>query len=172
MNGSQMHRQENKRRGLQRKQENRLATQLHAFRIKGILTDLGMSRFALASEEAHYLPKIVYADEQIGGVVYGLHQDGFALMAATDRRVIFLDKKPLFDTVDEIRYEVISGVSFGHAGIGSTITLHTKIKDYKMRTFNQKTAIGFVKFIESKCLTNGARGAAAVEPTMFGLVQS
>lgn len=136
----------------ERTNELKLQRQIHEGRIRDQLISLGASKSALASEEAHFLPTLINTDEQIGGVVYGLHQDGFAMLIATSYRVIFLDKKPLFNTVDDVRYEVISGVSFGHAGIGSTVTLHTKIKDYKLRTLNRKCATGFVKFIESRCL--------------------
>lgn len=129
----------------------------HYQRVRDELKAVGVSNIAMASEESISLPPIIREDEHIGGVVYGMHQDGFAMLIATDQRVIFFDKKPLFDTEDNIKYDVVSGVSFGHAGIGSTVTLHTKIKDYKLRTLNKKCSQDFVRFIESTCLMNGRR---------------
>ncbi len=131
-----------------------VAKQLHYERVRGELKGVGVSSLAMSSEECISLPPFINNNEHIGGVVYGFHHDGFAILVATDKRVIFFDKKPLFDNIDDIKYGVVSGVSFGHAGIGSTVTLHTKIKDFKIRTFNQKCAINFTKYIESKCLMN------------------
>jgi hypothetical protein len=124
----------------------------HRKRVMRDLKSLGLSRVGLGSMEGHYLPHVIHPDEQIGGVVYGHHKNGFAMLVATDCRIIFLDKKPLFVNEDEINYYVVSGVSFSHAGFGSTITLHTRIKDIQLQTLNRKSAEGFVEYIESRSL--------------------
>ncbi len=124
----------------------------HEKRIKQELQALGVSRFGLWRLESRYLPHIIHSDERLEGVVYGRHEDGSVMLVATDRRVIFLDKKPLFIDKDEITYDVVSGVSYSSVGFGATVTLHTRVKDYSIRTFNQKTAEQFVHYIEYRCL--------------------
>ena len=106
----------------------------------------------MSTSEVHYLPKVIHPNENIIGAVYGHSRNGFAIILATDKRIIFLDKKPLYVVEDEITYGVVSGVSFGHAGIGSTVILHTRIKDYKFQTLNKQCAKGFVKAIEERCV--------------------
>lgn len=127
-------------------------------RVKQELKRLGVSWFGLSTREAEYLPTIINFDEHIRGVVSGHHPDDFAMLVATDSRILFLDKKPLFENEDEITYDVVSGVSFGHTGFGSTVTLHTRIKDYPNRTYNQKCARGFVEYIETRCVAHKNRG--------------
>ena len=122
----------------------------HQARVLQELKNLGVSRSGLSSMESRYLPSIIHADEQLCGVVYGHHQAGFAMLVATDRRIVFLDKKPLFVDQDDIAYGVVAGVSYGHAGLGSTVTLHTRIKDYAIQTFNKKSAEGFVRYMEQR----------------------
>lgn len=124
----------------------------HQKRIRQELKDLGVSWLGLSLAESHNLPRLIHQDEHLGGVVYGHHTDGYAMLVATDSRVIFYDKKPLFENVDEVTYDVISGVSLGHAGFGSTVVLHTRVKDYPIRTYNQKCAHTFVEYIEARCL--------------------
>lgn len=124
----------------------------HQARVKKELKDLGVSWFGLHKLESHYLPSIIHPNEKLGGVVYGHHKDGFAMLVATDRRVIFLDKKPLTVNEDEISYFVVSGVSVNQTGFVSTVTLHTRIKDYPIRTFNLKCAQIFMKYIELRSL--------------------
>lgn len=124
----------------------------HRDRVVQELRSLGMTWYGLLQAETRYLPHILHPDEHLGGVVYGKHSSGFALLAATDRRILFLDVKPLFIEEDEATYDVVSGISYGQAGIWSTVTLHTKVRDYKIKTYNQRCAKGFIAFIESRCL--------------------
>lgn len=121
-------------------------------RIRQELLALGASKIALNSMEARHLPSVIHANEHIGGMVYGHHEDGMAMLVATDKRIIFIDKKPLFVNEDEITYDVVSGVRFSHAGFGSTVALHTRAKDYTFKTLNQICARGFVEYIELRCL--------------------
>jgi hypothetical protein len=125
----------------------------HEARIKKELEDIGVSKLGMVSMEAHYLPQVIDIDEHLGGVVYGLYSEGFAALIATDKKIIFLDKKPFFVNKDEITYGVVSGVSIEHAGVGSTVTLHTRIKDYKIRAYNQRSLQTFVSYIESHSLS-------------------
>lgn len=126
----------------------------HRARIVSELRRVGISQYGLMKAESHYLPRIIHPNEHIGGVVYGYCQDSFAMLVATDRRILFVDKKPFFIHEDEVTYDVVSGVEFGHVGLGATVTLHTRIKDYTIRTFNQHAALRFVEFIEERCLEN------------------
>lgn len=127
-------------------------------RVKHQLHALGVSRIAMHSMESRYLPHVIHPDEYIQGVVYGKSDDGFAMLLATDKRAIFLDKKPLFVNMDEITYDVVSGVSLGNIGFGSTVTLHTRIKDYTIMTLNEKCAKAFVEAIETRCIAHQNSG--------------
>lgn len=124
----------------------------HRARVFKELRALGMSKLGLRSMESHYLPAVIHPKEHVCGVVYGRHVYGRAMMVATDIRVIFLDCKPLFVNQDEIDYFAVSGISYSHAGFGSTVTVHTHIKDYTIRSLNEKCARGFVAFIERRSL--------------------
>ena len=124
----------------------------HETRIRRQLRELGMSKIAMLRSEIKYLPRIIHLDEQVGGVAYGSYEGGFAVLVATDKRVIFLDKKPMATIEDEITYFVVSGVSLSSAGINSTVSLHTRIKDYTLQTLNEKCAEGFVRYIEARCI--------------------
>jgi hypothetical protein len=136
----------------------RTAPLSHEEDIRRQLVNLGVSKTALRTSECRYLPYIIHPREVIGGVVYGKHTDGFAILVATNKRVIFLDKKPLFVNEDEVTYEVVSGVSMGKLGVASTVVLHTKVKDYPVKTLNRHCAQGFVNYIESRRLERSTGG--------------
>lgn len=102
--------------------------------------------------ESRYLHHVIHNGEHIMGVVYGQNDEGFVMLIATDMRVIYLDKKPLFLKQDELTYDVVSGVKLSTLGMANKLTLHTRIKDYVLRTYNNRCAQGFVTYIETRRL--------------------
>ncbi len=119
-------------------------------RIQQELKNVGAGRIALRTPEAHELANILHQDERIGGVVYGRYTNGLAWLIATDKRVIFMDKKPLHKTMDELSYDVISGVRNMKAGPTTSITLHTRLGDYNIKYVSIKCAEIFTKYIETR----------------------
>lgn len=124
----------------------------HAERINQELRDAGAVKYDLMLPETRYLPFVIHTDEHIGGSVYGRYENGRGALIATDKRVLFLDKKPMFSRCDEIDYGVVGGVTRTGIGPKGFVTLHTRLGDYKIRTFNTQNAINFVNYIETKCL--------------------
>lgn len=115
------------------------------------LTNLGVGSWAWWHSELRRLPTLMDANEHIGGILYGYQGLNFVLLVATDRRVIFLDSKPLFTDEEEVSYDVVSGISYDHL-IFTTVTLHTRVKDYKVLTLNTRCAQGFKRYIEQRAL--------------------
>jgi hypothetical protein len=121
-------------------------------RIINELKGLGVTKYGLMRSEVNELPLILHDDEHLKGVVYGRHDDGFAILVATDRRVMFIDKKPFFVKADEVTYDLVGGVSRSKVWLFEIVTLHTRIGDYKIRTMNFVSARHFIDFIEHRCL--------------------
>lgn len=120
----------------------------HSIRIKQELAKAGISGYALRKAEARYLPTLIKDDEHIMAAVYGRADTGGAMLVATDRRIIFLDKKPLIVTTDEISYEVVSGVGISReSGLFAALTIHTRMGDYTIRFVNPAAARRFDHYI-------------------------
>jgi hypothetical protein len=120
------------------------------------LRSLGAVAYDLWLPESHALPNILHQDEQVWGVVYGRYthtsrlETGRGMLVATDQRLLLIDKKPLFVKCDEIAYGVISAITYIKAGVAGTVTVHTRMGDINVRTFNQRCARIFVEAIEGK----------------------
>lgn len=131
----------------------------HAARIRAELKQKGALPYDLILPETYYLPTVIHHDEHIMGSVYGRYDKDGAIgrgaLVATNQRVIFLDKKPLFVHYDEITFKVIGSISYTRTAIVGYVTLHTRLGDFQLRTFNHKNAYNFVKFIEEECLHGG-----------------
>lgn len=150
-------------------QTNYSYSERHQQRVVEEIKQVGVSRLGLLRLESRYLPHVIHPKEHINGVVYGHNGEGSVMLIATDRRLIFLNKKPLFVNQDEISYFVVSGVKLSQAAFGGTVILHTRVKDYIVHTFNLNAAQKFVRFIESRCLEHEERNSYDNYPT-FGFL--
>lgn len=124
----------------------------HGKRIRQELIDAGASSYGLLKLESRYLPQIIHEDEHIEAIAYGKYQKDSGMLIATNRRIIFLDRKPGITNHDEVSYDMVSGVARDSAGLYSTITLHTRVRDYSLSFVRQKPALRFVEYIEEKRL--------------------
>jgi hypothetical protein len=132
---------------------------LRAAAIRADLRAGGAMAYDFWLPETHYLPYIIHPDERIKGSVYGRYKDrngtiGRGALIATDQRLIFIDKKPLYVHYDELTFNIIGWVTYTRVSLMGYVTVHTRLGDFKLRTFNQKNALNFADYIEEQCLQN------------------
>lgn len=121
---------------------------MHAQRVKQELKAAGITGYALRKAEGRYLPELIRADEHIMAAVYGRTDMGSAMLVATDRRILYVDKKPLIAVSDEISYEVVGGVGVSkEAGLFVSVVLHTRMGDYSVRFVNPTSARKFSQYL-------------------------
>ncbi len=120
------------------------------------LRALGAMKYDLLLPETKAIANCLSDNEKLLGVVYGRYKQeknnivSRGVLVATNQRVLLINKKPLFLQHDDFTYKAISGVDFSWAGIMGTVSLHTRLGDIRVRTFNKKCALMFVSAIESK----------------------
>lgn len=122
----------------------------HKLRVQSEMAGAGMTRLALLKSSSRYLHHVIHADEHVQAIASGHYEGGSAVLVATDRRIIFLDHKPLFTSTDELTYGVVSGIKSFYSGPFASLTLHTAAGDYQLRRVNKICAQNFVLFIEQK----------------------
>lgn len=89
--------------------------------------------------EARELPKILLPDEEIYDLVNGVYEGGFALLVATNIRILLVDKKPLnYLTVEDLRFDMISEIDYSHRVIGANVSVSTGSKNLRFMSFNQQ----------------------------------
>ncbi len=112
----------------------------------------GMSSHGLRKNEARNLAALLHPDEHVKGVAYGRYTNGSAMLVATDRRILFFDKKPMFQTLDELTYDIVSGIKLTEQFLFSSLILFTRIGNYSLRFINVKSAHVFKKYLENHLL--------------------
>jgi hypothetical protein len=123
--------------------------------------NIGADSYDILLPETHVLATITNSDEHILGIVYGRYKEsnddliGRGALVATDRRVILVNRKPFYINCNEIKYDVVSGVSYARVGFMGTVTLHTRMGDIHLRTFNQNCAKHFIQAMEGRIFSKG-----------------
>lgn len=123
-----------------------------AARIRRELLDAGITWYGLLKSESRILYKLLHPLEHVEAIVYGQHRNSSVMLVATNERIIFLDKKPMALFLDEVSYEVVSGIEFEIHTLFATLILHTPVKNYDIRYANLRCAERFARHIEAERL--------------------
>lgn len=128
-----------------------------AARIREELKAAGMTRYGLTKMATRELPRVIHDDEHIGGVIYGkVGGASSAMLVATDKRVIYIDRRAMFTATDELTYDVVSGIKVTSSGPVTSVLLHTRVNEYSLHYVNPKCAQIFTSYIEKKRLEGGS----------------
>jgi len=140
----------------------------HQQRIFDELKSVGVTSYGMKKFAIRYLPTVIHEDEHIMGIVYGRYHEkaggpplNAGLLVATNWRIIFLDHKPGFTAMDEITYEIVSGVNSTNASFRTAVTLFTRAANYTITYANPKCARKFVKYVSKRSLE--ARNNAGIK---------
>lgn len=123
---------------------------LHRQRVQHELLAAGVTPYGMIKSSSRYLPRIINENEHIKAVIYGVRHSSLVMVAATNQRIIYLDKKPMSVHEDEISYAVASGVQLEVHTFFATVVLHTAIDNYRVRFVNLKCADRFAQYIEER----------------------
>ena len=101
------------------------------------------------------LPKIIGDDEEIQAAATGWYDGGVAVIVATSKRIIFLDKKVMSFKVEDIHYEVVSDVQHRLGMFTGRFVLNSASNRVEITSFSQSQIRKLAQFIEARC--NDAR---------------
>lgn len=102
------------------------------------LKEIGFNYHGWGRSEVSELPNIILPDEKIYECANGVYEGGFALLIATDVRVILVDKKPLrYLTVEDLRFDMISEIDYSHRLLAAQISISTGSKNLQFLSTNQ-----------------------------------
>jgi hypothetical protein len=103
------------------------------------LTKIGCNFRFWGRSEIRELDKILMEDEIISQCVNGEYTNGFAMLIATNHRLLLVDKKPLlYLTVEDIRFDMITDFNFNHRLTTATICISTPNKALTFMSWNKK----------------------------------
>jgi hypothetical protein len=102
---------------------------------------LGELKFRFSSwfkPEVHELQHILMDHEKIIALACGRYFGSFALLVATDQRLLLIDKRVFFMTIEDTRYDMISEIDYNSQVYSATVTVYTLNKTHKFNTVKYK----------------------------------
>ena len=101
------------------------------------LHEIGFRTHGWGRGEVKELRKILADDEVILQCVNGYYQNGFAMLIATSQRLLLVDQKPMFLTIEAIWYNMIAQIEYNHRLLNSNMCISSPSKDIKFTSMNQ-----------------------------------
>lgn len=133
----------------------------HIERVRRELLRVGVTKFGFWRFSVRSLHNLIHPEEHIKGAVYGRYREAEGqppweegVLVATDRRVLFVDRKPGFLRADEISYNAVSGVEESIAWPFSAVTLYTGVGDFSLRFARRECVEKFVAYVNFRQLEN------------------
>lgn len=89
------------------------------------LSRLGMHNRFWGRPEVKELTNVLSDDEVVVHAVNGRYDNGFCLLVATDRRLVLIDKKIMFLSMEDIRFDMISELDYCARLLDATLSVTT-----------------------------------------------
>jgi len=103
--------------------------------------------------EAHELCRILMDEENIAHCVNGQYVNGFAMLCATDHRVLLIDKKPMnFLNVEDVRFEMISEFDYSHRLLNATVRICTPTKTLTFTSWNMLRLRALLSYVQQRVI--------------------
>jgi len=94
------------------------------------------------------LPMILEEDEMIERAISGMYEGGYAVILATNRRILFLDKKPFSFRAEDIHYEMVSEVEHYMGPIMAKLRIHGLSKSIELSSLHHSSVQSFAIHVE------------------------
>jgi hypothetical protein len=102
---------------------------------------LGELRFRCScwfKAEVHELQHILMEHEKIIALACGRYFGSYALLVATDQRLLLIDKRVFFMTIEDTRYDMISEIDFNTQAYYANLTIYTVNKTHKFTSIKHR----------------------------------
>jgi hypothetical protein len=111
---------------------------IHPSIIEARLGELRFSSSRWFKAEIHELQHILMDHEKIIALACGRYFGSFALLVATDQRLLLIDKRVFFMTIEDTRYDMISEIDFNTQAYYANLTIYTVNKTHKFTSVKHR----------------------------------
>jgi hypothetical protein len=112
------------------------------------LSRLGFRNRVYCKAEVRELRQILHDDEIMINVTTGRYEGGRAMLLATDRRLLLIDKKIWYLSLEDVRFDMISEIDYHARLLDSTVFIRTINKVLKFTSMHQVTLRALVKYVQ------------------------
>lgn len=114
--------------------------------------------------ELRELQHILTKDEEIKFCLNGRYEGGFALLCVTDLRILLVDRKLFYLTLEDIRYDMIIEVDYNYRLMDATVSVFTPNKTLKFTCYRKPELRKLTAFVQRHVMD--LRHLQGQEPTI------
>ncbi len=116
------------------------------------LKAIGTSFRFWGRSEMMELRHILIPGEQIQVCINGRYEGGFAMLCATDQRLLLIDKKPMYLTLEDVRYDMVAEVDFSHRLVDASIYVRTPTKTLRFMALKKTDLRKMTAYLQHRVL--------------------
>lgn len=102
--------------------------------------------------EIRELSKVLTPDEVVMQAAFGYYENGFAILAVTNHRLILIDQKPMFLTIEDIRFDMIAEVDFNHRLLDARIRVYTLNKTLIFTSWSHRRLRKLLDYLQQRVM--------------------
>lgn len=125
---------------------------VHLSVIEEQLKKVGCNVRMWGRSEIKELCHILLPGETIAQAINGQYEAGFAMLVATDFRILLIDKKPKYLTLKDIRFDMITELDFSNRLLNSTILIFTPNRELRFTSWNSVKARKIFTYTQHKVM--------------------
>ncbi len=130
------------------------------------LSRLGIRNQFFGRAEIKELQHILTEDEIITNAVNGRYEHGFCLLIATDRRLLLIDKKVWFLSMEDVRFDMITEVDYCARLLDATLSVRTINKILRVTSLRQKMLRELTTYLQARVMELRHQAIQAQEQAM------
>lgn len=134
-------------------------------RIEAELKAVGVKLIGRWIRPGRKLSHVLRDDEHILAAVYGLSAEGTAMLVATDQRIIYVESNVAYYSSDEFGYDTVIGINQHASVLYESLTLFTRIHEYRLTFVNTDCAHRFEQAVEARAVKSANATPDDITPT-------
>ncbi|HSX27653.1 MAG TPA: PH domain-containing protein [Patescibacteria group bacterium] len=120
--------------------------------VENQLKRIGASFRLWGRPEMLELVNVLIPGEQIQACLNGRWEGGFAMLCATDQRLLLVDKKPMYLTMEDVRYDMVSEVDYSHRLLNATVRICAPNKTLRFLSFNNVKLRQLTTYVQQRVM--------------------
>lgn len=131
------------------------------------LDDAGCNFSFFGKPEVKELPTILQPGEVIAQCVNGFYENGFAMLCVTNERLLMIDRKTFFMTVEDIHFDMVAEIDHSRRLFTSMAKIFTPNKSLSFSTFDQTRLQKCIDYLQQRVMESRQKtGSQGIDLTI------
>lgn len=143
---------------------------VHLHAVEEQLRAIGCNFKFFGRPEIRELANILLPGETIAQCTNGYYEGGIALLCVTDHRLLLVDRKMMFLTIEDVRFDMISEIDFNYRLLNSTVRIYSTNKSLVFTTWNHQRLRRLIEYLQHQVVHIRNQQQHIVMQQQFGAV--